>query len=119
MGFRTPESRYASKHDCPVGDVVFGGFAPSPMGSIRQSPEQAKEAEEFWRKANEARAKAAAKIREEIAGSWLENSEKILKEAIESVQRTKSQMAEENRRANASGDSAATAQKDLQSRDAG
>ena len=83
MGFRTPESRYASKHDCPVGDVVFGGFAPSPMGAIRQTPEQAKEAEEFWRKANEARAKATAKIREEIGGSWLERSEQILKEEIE------------------------------------
>ena len=42
MGFRTPESRYASKHDCPVGDVVLGGFFPTPVGSIRQSPEQAK-----------------------------------------------------------------------------
>ena len=83
MGFRTPESRYASKPDCPVGDVVFGGFAPSPMGAIRQTPEQAKEADEFWRKANEARAKAAAKIREEIGGSWLERSEQILKEEIE------------------------------------
>jgi hypothetical protein len=116
---KTRESRYASKVDCPVGDVVFGGFAPSPMGAIRQTPEQAKEADEFWRKANEARAKASAKLREEIAGSWLENSEKILKEAIERVQRTKSQMDEANRRADASGDSATTAQKDLQSRAAG
>ncbi len=83
MGHRTTESRYASKLDCPVGDVVFGGFAPSPMGAMRQTPEQAKEAEEFWRKANEARAKAAAKLRQEIAGTWLENSEQILKEEIE------------------------------------
>jgi hypothetical protein len=52
-------------------------------------------------------------------GNWLRQSLQIFQEAIESVQRTKSQMAEENRRANASGDSAATAQKDLQSRDAG
>ena len=52
-------------------------------------------------------------------GQWLRQSLQIFQEAIESVQRTKSQMAEENRRANASGDSAATAQKDLQSRDAG
>ncbi len=119
MKGKTRESRYASKVDCPVGDVVFGGFAPSPMGAIRQTPEQVKEADEFWRKANEARAKASAKLREEIAGSWLENSEKILKEAIDNVQRTKSQMAEENRGANASGDHATTTQKDLQSRDAG
>jgi len=83
MGFRTPESRYASKHDCPVGDVVLGGFFLTPVGSIRQSPEQAKEAEEFWRKANEARAKATVKLREEIGGSWLERSEQILKEEIE------------------------------------
>lgn len=86
MGHRTTESRYASKHDCPVGDVVFGGFVGTPMGTIRQTPEQAKEAEEFWRKANEARAKAAAKLRQEIAGTWLENSEKILKEAIRNAQ---------------------------------
>lgn len=52
-------------------------------------------------------------------GNWLRQSLQIFQEAIESVQRIKSQMAEENRRANASGDSAATAQKDLQSRDAG
>ena len=85
MKGKTRESRYASKVDCPVGDVVFEGFTASPMGAIRQTPEQAKEAEEFWRKANEARAKASAKLREEIAGSWLENSEKILKEAIDNV----------------------------------
>ena len=52
-------------------------------------------------------------------GNWLRQSLQIFQEAIESVQRTKSQMAQEDRRANASGDSAATAQKDLQSRDAG
>jgi hypothetical protein len=83
MDFRTPESQYASKHDCPVGDVVHGGLFPTPFGSIRQTPEQVKGAEEFWRKANEARAKATAKLREEIAGSWLERSEQILKEEIE------------------------------------
>lgn len=119
MKGKTRESRYASKVDCPVGDVVFGGFAPSPMGAIRQTPEQAKEADEFWRKANEARAKASAKLREEIAGSWLENSEKILKEAIENVERTKSQMAEEDRGANVTRNVTAADQKDLQSRDAG
>jgi hypothetical protein len=52
-------------------------------------------------------------------GQWLRQSFQILQEAIESVQRTKSQMDEANRGANASGDSATTAQKDLQSRDAG
>ena len=52
-------------------------------------------------------------------GQWLRQSLQIFQEAIESVQRTKSQMAEEDRGANASGDSATTAQKDLQSRDAG
>jgi hypothetical protein len=52
-------------------------------------------------------------------GQWLRQSIQILQEAIERVQRTKSQMAEEDRGANASGDSATTAQKDLQSRDAG
>ncbi len=52
-------------------------------------------------------------------GNWLRQSLQILQEAIERVQRTKSQMAEENRRADASGDSAATAQKDLQGRAAG
>ena len=51
-------------------------------------------------------------------GQWLRQSLQIFQEAIESVQRTKSQMAEENRRANASGDSETTAQKDLQSCDA-
>jgi hypothetical protein len=49
-------------------------------------------------------------------GNWLRQSLQILQEATERVQRTKSQMAEENRRADASGDSATTAQKDLQSR---
>ena len=52
-------------------------------------------------------------------GQWLRQSLQIFQEAIESVQRTKSQMAEENRRADASGNSAATAQKDLQSRSTG
>ena len=52
-------------------------------------------------------------------GNWLRQSLQIFQEAIESVQRIKSQMAQEDRRANASGDSATTAQKDLQSRDAG
>jgi hypothetical protein len=52
-------------------------------------------------------------------GNWLRQSLQIFQEAIESVQRTKSQMAEENRRANASGDPETTAQKDLQSCDAG
>lgn len=119
MKGKTRESRYASKVDCPVGDVVFGGFAPSPMGAIRQTPEQAKEAGEFWRKANEARAKASAKLREEIAGSWLENSEKILKEAIDNVERTKSQMAEEDRGADVTRNVTSADQKDLQSRNVG
>lgn len=101
MGHRTTESRYASKHDCPVGDVVFGGFAPSPMGAIRQTPEQAKEAEEFWRKANEARAKAAAKLRAEIAGTWLENSERILKEEIERARGIQTPLVEEDKRTDA------------------
>ena len=52
-------------------------------------------------------------------GNWLRQSLQIFQEAIDNVQRIKSQMAEENRRADASGDSATTAQKDLQSRDAG
>jgi glycogen debranching enzyme len=52
-------------------------------------------------------------------GNWLRQSLQILQEAIDSVQRIKGQMAEEDRGANASGDSATTAQKDLQSRDAG
>ena len=52
-------------------------------------------------------------------GQWLRQSFQILQEAIESVQRTKSQMAEEDRRANAGRDLTATAQKDLQSRVAG
>lgn len=104
MAHRTTESRYASKHDCPVGDVVFGGFAPSPMGSIRQTPEQVKEAEEFWRKANEARAKAAAKLRAEIAGTWLDQSEQILKEEIEraGTAKTSSALAQEDGRGHAS-----------------
>lgn len=106
MSFQTPESRYASKHDCPVGDVVFGGFIGTPMGTIRQTPEQAKEADEFWRKANEARAKAAAKLRAEIAGTWLENSEQILKEAIERARdpKTSPEMAQEDGRGHASVD---------------
>lgn len=52
-------------------------------------------------------------------GNWLRQSLQIFQEAIERVQRIKSQMAQEDRRADASGDSATTAQKDLQSRDAG
>jgi hypothetical protein len=52
-------------------------------------------------------------------GQWLRQSFQILQEAIESVQRTKSQMAEEDRGANAGRDQTVTAQKDLQSRDAG
>jgi hypothetical protein len=52
-------------------------------------------------------------------GNWLRQSFQILQEAIERVQRTKSQMAEEDRGANAGRDLTATAQKDLQSRDAG
>jgi len=52
-------------------------------------------------------------------GNWLRQSLQIFQEAIERVQRTKSQMAEENRGANAGRDSAATAQKDLQGRAAG
>jgi hypothetical protein len=50
---------------------------------------------------------------------WPRQSLQILQEELSSVQRTKSQMDEANRGANASGDSATTAQKDLQSRDAG
>lgn len=103
MGHRTTESRYASKHDCPVGDVVFGGFAPSPMGSIQQTPEMAKEAEDFWKKANEARAKAAAKLRQEIAGTWLENSEQILKEAIRDAQRIQAKVEGQDRGTDAGG----------------
>lgn len=52
-------------------------------------------------------------------GNWLRQSLQILQEAINDVQQTKSQMAEGNRRADAGGDSQATAQKDLQSRIAG
>ncbi len=52
-------------------------------------------------------------------GNWLRQSIQILQEAIERVQRTKSQMAEENRGADAGRDQTATAQKDLQGRDAG
>ena len=52
-------------------------------------------------------------------GQWLRQSLQIFQEAIESVQRTKSQMAEEDRGANAGRDQTVTAQKDLQSRDAG
>ena len=52
-------------------------------------------------------------------GNWIRQSLQIFQEAIDSVQRAKSQMVEEDRRANASGDPAATAQKDLQSRVAG
>lgn len=104
MGHRTTESRYASKHDCPVGDVVFGGFVNTPMGAIRQTPEQAKEAEEFWQKAKEARAKAAAKLRAEIAGTWLDQSEQILKEEIEraGTAKTSFALAQEDGRGHAS-----------------
>jgi hypothetical protein len=49
-------------------------------------------------------------------GNWLRQSLQILKQEMERVQRTKSQMAEANRGANASGNSATTAQEDLQSR---
>ena len=52
-------------------------------------------------------------------GNWLRQSLQILKQEMERVQRTKSQMAEEDRGANAGRDLTATAQKDLQSRDAG
>jgi len=52
-------------------------------------------------------------------GNWLRQSLQILQEAIESVQRTKSQMAEEDRGANAGINLTATAQKDLQSCSAG
>jgi hypothetical protein len=52
-------------------------------------------------------------------GNWLRQSIQILQGAIESVQRTKSQMAEENRGADAGRDQTATAQKDMQSRVAG
>jgi hypothetical protein len=52
-------------------------------------------------------------------GQWLRQSFQIFQEAIESVQRTKSQMAEEDRGADAGRDLATTAQKDLQSRAAG
>lgn len=104
MKGKTRESRYASRVDCPVGDVVFGGFAPSPMGAIRQTPEQTKEADEFWRKANEARAKASAKLREEIAGSWLENSEQILKEAIRDAEGIQATVEGKNEGTDAGGD---------------
>jgi hypothetical protein len=52
-------------------------------------------------------------------GNWLRQSIQILQEAIRNAQRIKSQMDGGDRGANASGDSATTAQKDLQSRDAG
>jgi hypothetical protein len=52
-------------------------------------------------------------------GNWLRQSLQILQEAIERAQRTKSQMDEENRGADAGRDKTATAQKDLQSRVAG
>ena len=52
-------------------------------------------------------------------GNWLRQSLQILQEAIESVQRTKSQMAKEDRGANAGINLTATAQKDLQSCSAG
>ena len=52
-------------------------------------------------------------------GNWLRQSLQILQEEIESVQRIESQMAEENRRANAGINLAATSQKDLQGCSAG
>ena len=52
-------------------------------------------------------------------GNWLRQSLQILQEAIDSVQRTKSQMAKEDRGADAGSNHAATAQEDLQSRVAG
>ena len=52
-------------------------------------------------------------------GNWLRQSLQIFQEAIESVQRTKSQMAEEDRGANARSNHAIAAQEDLQSRVAG
>lgn len=99
MSLRTTESRYASKHDCPVGDVVFGGFAPSPMGAIRQTSEMAKHADEFWQKANEARVKARAKLIEEIA-----EHEKRIKEETESAGAIQTPLAEEGRGADAGSD---------------
>jgi hypothetical protein len=99
MSLRTTESRYASKHDCPVGDVVFGGFAPSPMGAIRQTPEMAKQADEFWRKANEARSKAIAKLRKEIA-----EHEQRIKEETESVGAIQTPLVEKDRGADAGSD---------------
>ena len=52
-------------------------------------------------------------------GNWLRQSLQILQESIRNVQRIKSQMAEEDRGANAGINLTATAQKDLQSRVAG
>lgn len=52
-------------------------------------------------------------------GNWLRQSTQILQEAIDSVQRTKGQMAEEDRAADAGINHAASAQEDLQSRVAG
>lgn len=52
-------------------------------------------------------------------GNWLRQSLEILQEEIESVQRTQSQMVEENGRADAGINHEATSQKDLQSRVAG
>lgn len=48
-------------------------------------------------------------------GNWLRQSLQILQEEIERVQRTKSQMAEEDRRADAGSNLTVTAQEDLQS----
>ena len=52
-------------------------------------------------------------------GQWFRQSLQILYEELSSVQRTKSQMAKEDRRADAGSNHEATAQKDLQSRSAG
>jgi hypothetical protein len=52
-------------------------------------------------------------------GQWFRQSLQILQEEIERVQRTQSQMADEDRGADAGSNSKATAEKDLQGRVAG
>jgi hypothetical protein len=52
-------------------------------------------------------------------GNWLRQSLQILQESIRNVQRTKSQMAKEDRGTDAGINLATTTQKDLQSRVAG
>ena len=52
-------------------------------------------------------------------GNWLRQSLQILKQEMERVQRTKGQMAQEDRRADAGSNHEVTTQKDLQSRAAG